>query len=48
MQGLFQVLPSVVFSNVLQTMMKVVTVVGTQHTQETVEAMLSLCHPSER
>ncbi|KAM5212205.1 maestro heat-like repeat family member 5 [Hipposideros larvatus] len=48
LQGLFQVLPSVVFSNVLQTMMKVVTVVGTQHTQETVEAMLSLCHPSER
>eukprot|EP00071_Canis_lupus_P048949 XP_022282506.1 maestro heat-like repeat family member 5 isoform X4 [Canis lupus familiaris] len=43
-----QELPSIVFKNILQTMMKAVTVLGTQHTQETVEVMLSLCHPSER
>ncbi|XP_022282520.1 maestro heat-like repeat family member 5 isoform X17 [Canis lupus familiaris] len=48
LQGLFQELPSIVFKNILQTMMKAVTVLGTQHTQETVEVMLSLCHPSER
>ncbi|XP_047584229.1 maestro heat-like repeat family member 5 isoform X5 [Lutra lutra] len=48
LQGLFQELSSVVFKGVLQTMMKVVTVLGTQYTQETVEVILSLCHPSER
>lgn len=47
LQGLYQELPSIV-KNILQTMMKAVTVLGTQHTQETVEVMLSLCHPSER
>ncbi|XP_004405643.1 PREDICTED: uncharacterized protein LOC101375189 [Odobenus rosmarus divergens] len=48
LQGLFQELPSVVFKSILQTMMKVVTVLGTQYTEETVEVILSLCHPSER
>lgn len=48
LQGLFQELPGVLFNNILQTMMKVVAVLGAQHTQETVEVMLSLCHPSER
>lgn len=48
LQGLFQELPSIVFKNTLQTMMKAVSVLGTQHTQETVEVILSLCHPSER
>lgn len=48
LQGLFQELSSVMFKGVLQTMMKVVTVLGTQYTQETVEVILSLCHPSER
>uniref|UniRef100_A0A671F851 Uncharacterized protein n=1 Tax=Rhinolophus ferrumequinum TaxID=59479 RepID=A0A671F851_RHIFE len=48
LQGLFQELPGILFNNILQTMMKVVAVLGAQHTQETVEVMLSLCHPSER
>ncbi|XP_059251232.1 maestro heat-like repeat family member 5 isoform X5 [Mustela nigripes] len=48
LQGLFQELSSVMFKGVLQTMMKVVTVLGTQYTQETVEVILSLGHPSER
>uniref|UniRef100_A0A8C7B8Q2 Maestro heat-like repeat family member 5 n=1 Tax=Neovison vison TaxID=452646 RepID=A0A8C7B8Q2_NEOVI len=48
LQGLFQELSSVVFKGVLQTMMKVVAVLGTQYTQETVEMILSQCHPSER
>lgn len=48
LQGLFQELSSVVFKGVLQTMMKVVAVLGTQYTQETVEMILSRCHPSER
>ncbi|XP_073748843.1 maestro heat-like repeat family member 5 isoform X1 [Callorhinus ursinus] len=48
LQGLFQELPSIVFKGILQTMMKVVTVLGTQYAEETVEVILSLCHPSER
>lgn len=48
LQGLFQELPSIAFQSVLQTAMKVVTVLGTQYTQETVEVILSLCHPSDR
>ncbi|XP_032323437.1 maestro heat-like repeat family member 5 [Camelus ferus] len=48
LQGLFQELPCIIFRDVLQTMMKAVTLLGTQHTQQTVEVMLSLCHPSER
>ncbi|XP_058555251.1 maestro heat-like repeat family member 5 [Neofelis nebulosa] len=48
LQGLFQELPSIIFKNTLQTVMQAVSVLGTQHAQETVEVMLSLCHPSER
>lgn len=48
LQGLFQELPSIIFKDILQTLMKVVTVLGDQHIQETVEVMLSLCHPSQR
>ncbi|XP_047697648.1 maestro heat-like repeat family member 5 isoform X3 [Prionailurus viverrinus] len=47
LQGLFQELPSIIFKNALQTVMQAVSVLGTQHTQETVEVILSLCHPSE-
>ncbi|XP_036904637.1 maestro heat-like repeat family member 5 [Sturnira hondurensis] len=48
LQGLFQELPSIIFKDVLQTSMTVVTVLGDQHPQEMVEVMLSLGHPSER
>ncbi|DAA22933.1 TPA: hypothetical protein BOS_13740 [Bos taurus] len=48
LQELFQELPYIVFTSILQTTMKAVTVLGTQHTQQTVEVMLSLCPPSER
>ncbi|ELR55056.1 HEAT repeat-containing protein 7A, partial [Bos mutus] len=48
LQELFQKLPYIVFTSILQTTMKAVTVLGTQHTQQTVEVMLSLCPPSER
>uniref|UniRef100_A0A8C6DN60 Maestro heat-like repeat family member 5 n=1 Tax=Moschus moschiferus TaxID=68415 RepID=A0A8C6DN60_MOSMO len=48
LQELFQELPCIVFTSILQTTMKVVTVLGTQHTEQTVEVMLSLCPPSER
>ncbi|XP_016071901.1 PREDICTED: maestro heat-like repeat family member 5 [Miniopterus natalensis] len=48
LQGLFWEMPGIIFKNTLQTVMKAVTVLGTQHTQETVDVMLSLCHPSER
>lgn len=48
LQGLFQEMPSIIFKDILQTVMKAVTVLGTQHPQETVEVMLFLCHPSER
>ncbi|KAK1331853.1 hypothetical protein QTO34_007529 [Cnephaeus nilssonii] len=48
LQGLFQELPAISFKNVQQTVLRAVTVLGTQHTQETVEVLLSLCHPSER
>ncbi|KAB1257949.1 Maestro heat-like repeat family member 5 [Camelus dromedarius] len=37
LQGLFQELPCIIFRDVLQTMMKAVTLLGTQHTQQTVE-----------
>ncbi|XP_053064204.1 maestro heat-like repeat family member 5 isoform X3 [Acinonyx jubatus] len=47
LQGLFQELPSIIFKNTLQTVMQAVSVLGTQHTQETVKVILSLCHPSE-
>ncbi|KAM5315103.1 maestro heat-like repeat family member 5 [Glossophaga mutica] len=48
LQGLFQELPGIIFKDILQTSMKVVMVLADQHTQEMVEVMLSLCHPSER
>lgn len=48
LQSLFRALPRVTFPGTLWTVMEVVTALGAQHTQETVEVMLSLCHPSER
>lgn len=48
LQSLFQALSCITFTGALWTVMKVVTALGAQHTQETVEVMLSLCHPSER
>lgn len=48
LQGLLQELPHVAFKYVLHTVTKMVGVLGAQHTQETVEVMLSLCQPSER
>nr|XP_012638090.1 maestro heat-like repeat family member 5 [Microcebus murinus] len=48
LQGLFQELPGIVFKDVQETMMKATAALGAQHSQETVEVVLSLCHPSER
>ncbi|XP_036293295.1 maestro heat-like repeat family member 5 [Pipistrellus kuhlii] len=48
LQGLFQALPAISFKNVQEMVLKAVTVLGNQHTQETVEVLLALCHPSER
>lgn len=48
LQSLFQALPCITFTGTLWIVMKMVTALGAQHTQETVEVMLSLCHPSER
>uniref|UniRef100_H0XHH5 Maestro heat like repeat family member 5 (gene/pseudogene) n=1 Tax=Otolemur garnettii TaxID=30611 RepID=H0XHH5_OTOGA len=48
LQGLFEELPGIAFRSVYQTIMKALTALGTQHSQETVEVVLSLCHPSER
>ena len=42
LQELFQELPYIVFTSILQTTMKAVTVLGTQHTQQTVEVMLEI------
>ncbi|XP_008591362.1 PREDICTED: maestro heat-like repeat family member 5, partial [Galeopterus variegatus] len=47
LHSLFRELPGITFSN-MQAMMKAMTALGTQHTQETVEVVLSLCPPSER
>ncbi|XP_069881982.1 maestro heat-like repeat family member 5 isoform X1 [Dipodomys merriami] len=48
LHGLFRELPSIQFKSIQQTMMKAVLDLGLQHTQEVVEVILSLCHPSER
>ncbi|XP_037658554.1 maestro heat-like repeat family member 5 [Choloepus didactylus] len=48
LQGLYQELPDILFKDIQSTMMKAVTILGTQHTQETIELILSLSHPSER
>ncbi|XP_069931992.1 maestro heat-like repeat family member 5 isoform X4 [Oryctolagus cuniculus] len=48
LQSLFQQLPHIPLPHVQQDAMRAVTVLGTQHPQETVEVVLSLCHPSER
>uniref|UniRef100_A0A8C3WJ20 Maestro heat-like repeat family member 5 n=1 Tax=Catagonus wagneri TaxID=51154 RepID=A0A8C3WJ20_9CETA len=48
LQGLFQELPRIAFKEALQTVTKAVTLLGSQHTQRTVEAVLTLCQPSER
>ncbi|KAF4022189.1 hypothetical protein G4228_014229, partial [Cervus hanglu yarkandensis] len=48
LQELFQQLPCVILTSILQTMMKAVAVLGMQHTQQTVEVILSLCPPSDR
>ncbi|XP_036194129.1 maestro heat-like repeat family member 5 [Myotis myotis] len=48
LQGLFQELPAISFKSTQEKVLKAVTVLGTQHTQGTVEVLLTLCHPSER
>ncbi|KAF4016939.1 hypothetical protein G4228_008512, partial [Cervus hanglu yarkandensis] len=48
LQELFQQLPCIILTSILQTMMKAVAVLGMQHTQQTVEVILSLCPPSDR
>uniref|UniRef100_A0A8C9ACY4 Maestro heat-like repeat family member 5 n=1 Tax=Prolemur simus TaxID=1328070 RepID=A0A8C9ACY4_PROSS len=48
LQGLFQELPGIIFENIQETMMKATAALGAQHSQETVDVVLSLCHPSER
>ncbi|CAO2602058.1 Maestro heat-like repeat family member 5 [Lemmus lemmus] len=48
LQGLFQELPNIHSQSVQQTISKVTMSLGTQHNQEVVEVVLSLCHPSDR
>ncbi|XP_048215185.1 maestro heat-like repeat family member 5 [Perognathus longimembris pacificus] len=48
LHSLFQELPAIQFKSIQQTMTKAVLDLGLQHTQEVVEVILSLCHPSER
>ncbi|XP_057648199.1 maestro heat-like repeat family member 5 [Chionomys nivalis] len=48
LQGLFQELPNIRSQSVQQTISKVTMTLGTQHIQEVVEVVLSLCHPSDR
>uniref|UniRef100_G3TZF0 Uncharacterized protein n=1 Tax=Loxodonta africana TaxID=9785 RepID=G3TZF0_LOXAF len=48
LQGLFQELPAIIFRDVQLAMTKAVTALGTQHTQETVEVILSLSPPTDR
>ncbi|CAM9540339.1 unnamed protein product [Rangifer tarandus platyrhynchus] len=48
LQELFQELPCIIFTSILQTIMKAVMVLGMQHTQQTVKVIRSLCPPSER
>nr|XP_042120769.1 maestro heat-like repeat family member 5 isoform X9 [Peromyscus maniculatus bairdii] len=48
LQGLFQELPNIHSRSIQQTISKATMALGIQHTQEVVEVVLSLCHPSER
>lgn len=48
LQGLFQELPNIQSKSVQQTISQATLALGTQHTQEVVEVILSLCQPSER
>ncbi|XP_058524335.1 maestro heat-like repeat family member 5 isoform X2 [Ochotona princeps] len=48
LHSLFQELPDIPLQDVQQTVLKAMTTLGSQHPQETVEVVLSLCHPSER
>ncbi|KAM5137394.1 LOW QUALITY PROTEIN: maestro heat-like repeat family member 5 [Callospermophilus lateralis] len=48
LHSLLQELPGIRFKNVYKTMMKAITALGNQHTQEVVEVTLSLSHPFER
>ncbi|XP_006152168.1 maestro heat-like repeat family member 5 isoform X6 [Tupaia chinensis] len=48
LQGLFRELPGIVFKGIRQTVMQAVSALGARHTQETVEVVLCLGHPSER
>ncbi|XP_028629132.1 maestro heat-like repeat family member 5 [Grammomys surdaster] len=48
LQGLFQELPNIHSKSVQQTISQATLALGTQHIQEVVEVILSLCHPSER
>ncbi|XP_036063470.1 maestro heat-like repeat family member 5 [Onychomys torridus] len=47
-QGLFQELPNIRSRSIQRTISKATMALGIQHTQEVVEVVLSLCHPSER
>ncbi|XP_052016456.1 maestro heat-like repeat family member 5 [Apodemus sylvaticus] len=48
LQGLFQELPNIQSKSVQQTISQATLALGTQHIQEVVEVILSLCQPSER
>ncbi|KAM7317160.1 hypothetical protein ACRRTK_023462 [Alexandromys fortis] len=47
LQSLFQELPNIRSQSIQQTISKVTMTLGTQHIQEVVEVVLSLCHPSD-
>ncbi|KAK7797135.1 hypothetical protein U0070_024094 [Myodes glareolus] len=48
LQGLFQELPNIHSQSIQETISKVTMTLGTQHIQEVVEVVLSLCQPSDR
>ncbi|XP_040592412.1 maestro heat-like repeat family member 5 isoform X3 [Mesocricetus auratus] len=48
LQGLFQELPNIHATSIQQTISKATLALGIHHTQEVVEVVLSLCHPSNR
>ncbi|XP_021515354.1 maestro heat-like repeat family member 5 [Meriones unguiculatus] len=48
LQGLFKELPNIHSKSVQHTISLATMALGTQHIQEVVEVVLSLCHPSER
>ncbi|XP_072459006.1 maestro heat-like repeat family member 5 isoform X2 [Notamacropus eugenii] len=47
-QGMYNVLPSVTFSNARQSLLKTIPKLGQQHTQEVVEILLSFARPVDR